>query len=90
LHVHEHPIYICPNHHVHVHLSSPCFILHNYLPISTTHLVWDKKHLQQCNVHGSTQLLGDQGTYASYLLLLESESDVISHYNSYDIPLTIH
>ncbi len=38
-------------------------------------------------MHGSIQLLGDQGTCASYLLLLESESDVIIHYNSYDIPL---
>ncbi len=93
LHVHEHPIYVCSNHHVHnfsMHPLSPCFILHNYLPISTTHLVWDKKHLQQCNVHGSIQLLGDRGTCASYLLLLENESDVINHYNIYDIPVTIH
>ncbi len=45
LHVHEHPIYVCPNHHVHMHLSSLCFILHNYLAIPITHLVWDKKYL---------------------------------------------
>jgi hypothetical protein len=27
---------------------------------------------------------------ANYLLFQESENDVISHYNNYDIPLTIH
>jgi hypothetical protein len=73
-----------------MHPLSPCFILHNYLPISTTHLVWDKRHLQHCNVHGSIQLLGDRSTCASYLLLLENESDVINHYNIYHIPFTIH
>jgi hypothetical protein len=28
-----------------MHLSSLCFILHNYLAIPITHLVWDKKYL---------------------------------------------
>jgi hypothetical protein len=31
-----------------LHPLSPCFILHNCPPISTTHLVWDKKHLWHC------------------------------------------